>query len=313
MRAYIVPEFGAPGTIAERPIPDPGEGQLLVRVKAAAVNAMDPMITAGMLKDWMEHRLPLTPGSDYAGTVAGLGPGVSDFAVGDEVFGDVGKPYAGEGSFGEYVTASAALAFRRPPELPVEVAAALPRAGGTALAEVDAARVVGGDTVLIVGAAGGVGGFATQLAARRGARVIALTGADKADEVRDLGAAEVVDYDAPDVADRVRRVAPDGVAALIDNYHDAAGLVALAGLVRSGGMVISPVAMGGDQALAGLPVTFQLVQAAVDRAGELAEMVVRGELTARVGTVPLSQAGEALERQSSRQVHGKIVVLVDQG
>src|SRR5690242_924074 len=101
MRAFVVNAFGEPGEIGERPMPEPGDGQLLVRVRAAGVNAMDPIIRAGFAKDFMEHRFPLTPGFDYAGIVKAIGPGVTGFAVGDEVFGSVGKPFAGEGSFAE--------------------------------------------------------------------------------------------------------------------------------------------------------------------------------------------------------------------
>jgi NADPH:quinone reductase-like Zn-dependent oxidoreductase len=236
---------------------------------------------------------------------------VSGLAVGDEVFGAVGKAHLGEGAFAEYATVSAALAARRPDDLPAEVAAALPLAGGEALAEIDAADVGAGDTVLVVGAGGGVGAFATQLAAHRGARVIAVTSADKAEWVRGLGAAEVLDYAAADLAEQVRRVAPDGVAALIDHFHDAAGLVPLAGLVRSGGRVVSPIAMGGDQALAGLSVTFHFVQADVSRAAELGDLVSRGELKVAVETSPLERAGAALAQQATRQVRGKLVVVID--
>jgi NADPH:quinone reductase-like Zn-dependent oxidoreductase len=310
MRALIVPEFGTPGTIAERPTPEPAEGEVLVNVKAAGVNAMDPIFASGVYKDFMEHRLPLTPGSDYAGTVEAIGPGVSGIAVGDEVFGDVGKAHAGDGSFAEYVTVSSALAVPRPESLSSEIAAALPRAGGTALAAVDASGVGQGDTIVIIGAAGGVGGIATQLATRRGARVIAVTNPANSDHVRGLGASEVLDYTSDDVVEQIRRLAPEGVAAVIDNFHDAQGLVPVAGVVLPGGKVISPIAMGGEQALAGLPVTFQMVQAATDRAAELGELVARGELQVPVETLPLDQAADALARQASRQVRGKLVLVV---
>jgi NADPH:quinone reductase-like Zn-dependent oxidoreductase len=310
MRAYIVPEFGVPGSIAERPTPRPAEGEVLVRVRAAGVNAMDPIVASGMYRDFMEHRFPLTPGLDYAGTVEEIGPGVTGVEAGDEVFGAVGKSHAGDGSFAELVTATATLASPRPGFLPAEWAAALPVAGGTAVAAVEAAGLGEGDTVLVVGAAGGVGGFATQLAARRGARVIGLTSAENLDFVRGLGASEVVDYAAVDVLEQVRRLAPDGVTAIIDNFHDAAGLVALAELVRPGATVVSPVAMGGDQALAGRPVTFHLVQAAVDRAGELGELAARGELDVPVETLPLERAEEALALQATRTMRGKLVLVI---
>ena len=311
MRAYMVPEFGASGTIGERPVPEPAEGQILVRVRAAGVNAMDAIMVMGVYKDFMEHRLPLTPGLDYAGTVEAIGPEVEGIAVGDEVFGNVGKMYLGEGSFAEHVTATAALATRRPDGLSVVQAAALPLAGGTALAAVDAAGIGPGDPIVIVGAAGGVGGFATQLAARRGARVIAVTSPANLDHVRSLGAEDVIDRTAGDVAEHVRQRIPDGVAALIDNFHDAQGLVSLASVVRPGGRIISPIAQGGDQVLAGLPLTFHLVQAAVGRAGELGDLVTRGALTVTVESLPLAQAADAISRQATRQVRGKLVLVVE--
>jgi NADPH:quinone reductase-like Zn-dependent oxidoreductase len=311
LRAFYVPEFGAPGVVGELSTPEPAEGQVLVRVKAVGINAMDPFLVTGAYREYMEHRLPLVPGGDYAGTVVALGPGVTGVAVGDEVFGDVGKRYAEEGALAELVAVDAALATKRPANVPAEQAAALPRAGGTALAEVDAARIGAGDTVLIVGAAGGVGSFATQLAVLRGARVIAATNSARADSVRALGASEVVDYAAGDFADQVRRLAPGGVAALIDHYHDAAGLVPLAALVREGGMVVSPVAMGAEQSLLGLPVSFQMASAAVGRAGELAGLVARGELRVSVDPYPLAEAGAALDRQATRTATGKVVVTLE--
>jgi len=312
MRAYVVPDFGAPGTVGERPTPEPGAGEILVRVKAASVNAVDPILLSGAYKDFMEHRFPFVPGSDYAGTVVALGRDVGGFAVGDEVFGAVGKAHVGEGSFAESVTANAALAFRRPNELSAESAAALPLAGGTALAEVDAAEVGDGDTVLIVGSGGGVGAFATQLAARRGARVIAVTKPEQADEVRRLGASEVLDYTAGDLVGQVRAVAPDGVTVLIDHFHDAAGLVPIAAVVQPGGRIVSPIAMGGAEALADLPVTFHLANAALGRVDELAEAATRGELDVAVETFPLDQTADALARQMTRQARGKLVVVIDQ-
>jgi NADPH:quinone reductase-like Zn-dependent oxidoreductase len=243
--------------------------------------------------------------------VAADGTGVSGLAAGGEVFGAVGKMHMGEGTFAEYTAVNATIAARRPADLAVETAAALPIAGGTALAEVEAADIGAGDSVLIVGSGGGVGAFAVQLAARRGARVIAVTSADKADESLALGAADVLDYAAPDLVEQVRGLAPAGVAALIDNFHDAASLVPLAALVRSAGRVVSPVAMGGEEALAGLPVTFHRAQAALDRVAELGDLASRGELRVGIETYPLERVGEALARQATRQVPGKLVVAID--
>lgn len=313
MRAFMVEQFGKSGTIGERPVPQPGEGEILVRVAAAGVNAMDPIFRAGFAKDWMEHRFPLTPGLEYAGTVEAVGPGVQGLSVGDEVFGAVGKAYAGEGSFAEYVTAVAAAAARRPAALAAEQAAALPVAGGAALAALDASGASAGDVIAIVGAAGGVGGLATQLAAQRGVRVVAVTSGANDRYVRELGAAEVVDYAAGDVVERLLALEPAGVAAVIDLFHDVQGAAALAGAVRAGGRVVSGVAFGLDQALAGGPVSGHVFRAAWERAGELGELAAAGRLKVDTTVLPLDRAAEALDRQLGKQVRGKQVLAVGNG
>lgn len=311
MRAFMVREFGEPGSVGEKPRPEPGEGQLLVRVRAAGVNAIDAGVRAGFLKDFMEHRFPLTLGMDYAGTVVSVGAGVAGFSAGEEVFGAVGKPYLGEGSFAEYATVTASLAARRPVELSPEVAAALPTAGGTALAAVDALGAAPGDAIAVVGAAGGVGGFVTQLAALRGLRVIAVTRAEHEQYVRELGAADVVDYTAGGLPAQLRARAPEGLAGIIDVFHDAQGLLALVPAVRPGGRIVTPAAMGVEEAFAGQPVGAQAVRAAVDRVSELGELAARGSLTVSFEALPLEQAAQAVHRQSTRGNRGKLVLVVE--
>jgi NADPH:quinone reductase-like Zn-dependent oxidoreductase len=311
MRAFLVPEFGEAGSVGDRPMPEPGEGELLVRVRAAGVNAMDVIVRAGFAKDFMEHRFPLTLGLDYAGTVEGVGPGVEGFSIGDEVFGAVGKPYLGAGSFAEYVTVNAGLAARRPAQLSPEAAAALPTAGGTALAAVDAMAARPGDTVAVIGAAGGVGGFATELAAIRGLNVIAVTRSEHAEYVRGLGAKDVVDYTAGDVTEALRERAPEGLTGIIDVFHDASGLLALVPAVKPGGRIATPAAMGVEQAFAGQPVTAVYIRAAVDRVAELGELAATGRLSVPVDVLPLDRAAEAVHRQSTRGNRGKLVLTVD--
>ena len=311
MRAFIVEAFGEPGGVGERAKPEPGTGEILVRVKAAGVNAMDPVVRAGYAKDMLEHRFPLTPGLDYAGTVEALGPEVTGLSVGDEVFGAVGKSYFGEGTFAEYVTASAALAAKRPDPLPIEAAAALPTAAGTALAAIDALDAKPGDTIAIVGAAGGVGAFATQLAAQRGLRVIGLTSSANADAVRRLGAAEVLDYAATDLVARLKAIAPGGLDGIIDLYHDAESAAPLAAAIKPGGRLVSPIAYGLDQALASGPVSGHIVRAATDRVAEIGGLAASGALLVELEVLPLDHAAEALDRQASRQVHGKLVLAID--
>ncbi len=311
MRAFLIPEFGATGSVGEKSRPEPGEGELLVRVRYAGVNAMDPIIRAGFMKDFMEHRFPLTPGLDYAGTVEEIGAGVEGFAIGDEVFGSAGKPHAGDGTFAEYATVNAALAAHRPAELAPEVAAALPLAGGTALAAVDALEARAGDVVAVVGAAGGVGGLATEIAALRGLRVVAATRGEHLDHVRKLGAGDAIDYTKGDLTERLRAAVPDGLAGIIDVFHDAQGLLALAPAVRAGGRIVTPIARGLEEAFADQPVTAVFVAAARDRVAELGTLAVAGSLHVPVEVLPLDEAAEAIHRQSTRGNRGKLVLRID--
>lgn len=311
MRAFIIPEFGNPGRMGEKPTPTLDDGQILVRVKAAGVNAMDPIFRAGFARDFMEHRFPLTPGLDYAGTVAAVAPDVARFAVGDEVFGAVGKPYAGDGSFAEYVAVNATLAAHRPLELLPAVAAGLPTAGGTALAAVDAVGADGGDSIAVIGAAGGVGGFAVQLAVLRGLHVIAVTRPEHAAYVQELGAADVIDYTVGNVTEDLRAKAPNGLAGIIDVFDDTTGLLALVPAVRPGGRIVSPAAMDIERAFAGQPVSGHAVRAATNRVVELGELAASGRLRVDVEVLPLERAAEAIHRQSTRGHRGKLVLEVE--
>jgi NADPH:quinone reductase-like Zn-dependent oxidoreductase len=108
LRAFALDSFGEPGSMRELPTPGPVDGQVLVRVCAAGVNPFDAYVAGGYAKDVLEHRFPLVPGHDAAGVVEAVGDGVEQPAVGDEVFGAVGKPYLGEGTYAEMATMSAA-------------------------------------------------------------------------------------------------------------------------------------------------------------------------------------------------------------
>jgi NADPH:quinone reductase-like Zn-dependent oxidoreductase len=310
MRAFMVPEFGAAGYIAERSRPEPGEGEIRVRVLAAGVNALDAYAVSGVYKDYMEHRLPLTPGIEYAGVVDAVGEGVDSLAPGDDVFGGVGKPHLGEGSWAEYVTVNAAFAAPRPGGLHVADAAGLAVAGTTALALLESLELDAGKTVLVVGAAGGVGSFATQLAALAGLRIVAVTSGRSADFVRDLGAIDVIDYTAGELAVQVEERYPDGVDGAIDLFHDVQGLADVVPLVRPGGRVSSPKAVGADEAFAGQPVTAVLVNATFERAGELGELAAQGKIRVPLTTLSFDKAATALEGQSNGSVRGKQVLTI---
>jgi NADPH:quinone reductase-like Zn-dependent oxidoreductase len=258
----------------------------------------------------MPHTFPLILGVDGAGEVAEIGPGVTRFAVGDAVYGQFFHAPVGAGTYAEYVTVPETQAITAAPSnVRPAVAAAVPTAGIAALTLVEEVGAAPGRTVLIVGATGGVGSFATQLAAARGARVIATAGGDAAERIRSYGAAEIVDHHAAPVSEQV----PAGIDALIDVVSDAATFAVNAELVRAGGTAATTVFVADVEALAARDVRGVNVNAAASP--ELLDRL-RGEIDAgrlRVpvqAEVPLAAAPEALARVRAGHANGKTVIVL---
>ena len=159
LRSFAFDQFDTPGSVQEVPQPEPEAGQVRVRVAAAGINPADVGVIKGFYKDMMEHHFPLIPGLDFAGTVDAVGEGVEQWKVGDEVFGGLGKMAWGNGTLAEYATASTESIARRPEGVDREFAAALNLAGVSALTCIDLIAPQPGDVVVILGAAGGIGGF----------------------------------------------------------------------------------------------------------------------------------------------------------
>jgi len=312
MRGYAIEKFGVPGAVRELPLPEPGVGEILVRVKAAGVNAFDATVVAGFAKDYMEHRFPLVPGKDVSGVVQATGPGVTGYAAGDEIFGLDERPFIGAGTFAEFVTVATSAASRKPRNLDHVTAAALPTAGLTAQSAVDAASPAKGETVLILGATGGVGSFATQLSAASGARVLAVTRGDHAAYARKLGAAETIDYTEADVAEVSRSLAGNGLDVILDFAGDRELVARLADVVRPGGRIVSTVGAADIEALAARGITgLNVNRGDPQRLGQLARLVDDGTLRAPATHVyPLEDAAEALQLQAGRHVQGKLIIAI---
>jgi NADPH:quinone reductase-like Zn-dependent oxidoreductase len=188
MRAIAVNEYGAVPALMEVPDPQPGPGQVLIKVGAAGINPMDRMIADGEAIG--PARFPLVLGVDLAGIVEAVGEGADRFAPGEELFGQlVIAPWGSAGTYAERVAVSEDAPLARVPQgLDPVVAAALPTAGSTALEIVESLEPLTGKTAVLVGAAGGVGSFATQLAANAGAYLVAVARADAGDRLRSYGA-----------------------------------------------------------------------------------------------------------------------------
>ena len=275
---------------------------------------MDPIYIAGWMKDYQEHRFPFVPGIDLSGVVERLGAGVGGFAAGDEVYGVVARPYVGEGTYAEFAIVGADSIAPKPASLTHEEAASVPHAGLTALAAVDAAELQAGQVVAVVGATGGVGSFVTQLAALRGATVIAVTSPDGAAQALEYGATATVDYSTGDVSVKLLAAHPGGIDALIDLHSDGDVLEQYATAVRADGVVVSPrgPAASAAPALEARGVRFVGAnRAPATRLPEITALFDAGKLRVPpIKVYPLDQAPAALAEMAAGHVRGKLVISI---
>jgi NADPH2:quinone reductase len=313
MRAFAIDRFGEVGSIREMPDPVPGEGEVLVRVTAAGVSATDLAVISGFMKDYFEHRFPLVPGIDVSGVVERVGPSVDGYEEGDEVYGYVQRPVFGLGTFAERVALPVGGIQRKPASLSHEQSAVIAHCALTAAATVDAAAPRPDDRVVLLGATGGVGSYATQLATARGAHVIAVTRGDYADYARSLGAADVIDYTATEPVGAARELYPTGIDALIDLVGIPELSSGFAGLVHSGGRVVSVIMPPDVEGLAARGVEGMLTTrlAAEHRFPEIAARIAEGEIRLpEIQTFSFEEVGAALELQATQHVKGKLAVVL---
>jgi len=314
MRAIAEEAFGGPIALIDTSPPEIGAGEVLIRVRGAGVNPFDWKVAEGALKDQMKHHFPLILGFDAAGVIERVGAGVTELAEGDEVYGYLFKPVIGEGSYAEYISAPATIVAKKPVTVGFAEAAALPTPGLTAMDLVDAVEIKEGETVLIVGATGGVGSYATQLAASCGAHVIATARRTNEALVRELGATETIDHTMEDLVDAVGMAHPGGIDAVIDVASDREALGRISTLVNEGGRLASSVYAADVEGLVrrGIAATNISMQPGARRLGELSRKVDAGELSVRLDrTFPLERAPEVFEDRRTRRVRGKIVLLID--
>jgi NADPH:quinone reductase-like Zn-dependent oxidoreductase len=302
-RAVIFESFGGPEVLELREVPEPhaGPGEVRVRVTATGLNPMDWGIAArAEMAARFGMSLPCGFGSDFAGVVDEVGDGVAGFAVGERVYGGA----LGRSAADYVVLDPSAGTLRHTPEgVSDAVASTLPVAASTAAAAVAAIAPKPGETVLIGGAAGGVGVFTVQLARLAGAEVIGTASAATFEFLRGLGA-EPVAY-GPGLADRVRALAPAGVTAAADLFGTETVEAALAlGVApeRICTVAAGPNPPGGVRATGG-------VDAAPDALRRVTDAIRAGGLTVPIAaTFPIERIREAVTLQAGRHAHGKIVI-----
>jgi NADPH:quinone reductase-like Zn-dependent oxidoreductase len=304
MKAARIHSYGHSDQIRLEEVPRPpiGPGDVLVRVRAAGVNPVDWKIREGYLKDSLALSFPFTLGQDFAGEVEECGPDVGGFKRGDAVFGFASGAYA------EYVSVRTGSLAQKPRTVDFDTAASIPTPGLTALELIsDVVRLAKDQVVLIHGAAGGVGGFAVQIARWKEAKIFATASASDAAEVRQLGAHEVIDYRTERFEDRLKDV--DAVVDLVGGPTLARSY----GVVKPGGLVVSIVSPPDQRILTARRIRgmyFRMERDAL-RLGKLAELIDRGILKVRVKQLyPLLAAKEAQDLSQEGRSHGKIVLHV---
>jgi NADPH:quinone reductase-like Zn-dependent oxidoreductase len=297
MQAVVIHETGGPDVLRLEEVddPEPDEGQVLVRVRAASVNPIDWKIRSGA----RQPQLPKILGSDISGVIARSRS--EEYAVGDEVFG-----MAASGAYAQLATASAERLVPKPGEITHAQAATIPVAGMTAWqALFDAGELQLGQKALIAGATGGVGHFALQFARHAGARPIALGSTRNRELALELGAGDYVDYTSEDVTEAVRDV---------DLALDTVGgdtTAALLATVRSGGhlVTIANTAPDGEASARGVHAEALVMSPQRDQLTEIAQLISAGEVRVLIEhQLDLADAARAHELIESGHTRGKIVL-----
>ncbi|MEV6001474.1 NADP-dependent oxidoreductase [Streptomyces griseomycini] len=314
MKAVVVTDFGSQPEFVELPTPEPGTGEVLVRIHAAGVNPFDWKVADGALKGSVAHEFPLVMGSDGAGVVEKTGPGVTRFRPGDRVYGQFMRLPQGQGSYAEYTLAEQDGKIALIPDtLSFTLAAALPTASVTAYQAVQAVRLDRGHTLLINGASGGVGQSAIQFAARSGVRVLATGTPDVADHLRELGAHTIIDFTEAPTHEQVAAHHPEGIDAVIDLVTPAGGDISpVAGLVHTGGTLLSTNHAADPDALAirGVRGVNLANNPTAETLTTLAGLAAIGELRVRIDAeVPLADAAAIIAKARAGHSTGKTVIV----
>ena len=298
----------APALRENLPEAAPADNEVLVRVHASSVNPVDNSIAAGLLAQMgVRYEYPVILGRDYAGVVEQTGAAVSDYQPGDQVFGFLrhADPTARAGTWAELIAVTEDLSIAPAPDgVDLSVAGAAPLAGITAVTAVDALDLSDGDVLLVVGATGGVGSLAVQLAARARARILAPALPEDETFLRELGVSDVLARDG-NIAELVRALVPDGVDALLDLVSYAPG--AFDAALNAGARVASPLGAAGE----GPGRTNVMSSPSPENLRRLGALLADGSLRIPVqATYELASAPEALAALAGSHTQGKLAIRV---
>ena len=310
MHAFAVRNFGEAPAIHDLPIPA-ADGAFLIRVRYAGVNPIDYKLLERLTAT---STYPFVMGIDFAGVVERVPTGERELRTGDRIFGMART----HGAYAEYTAVAPGVKTeplaRIPDDVTDEQAAVLPIPAITALGSLELLGVTAGQQLVVMGAIGGVGGYAVQMAHSRGVHVIATVRGD-VDEARRLGAEEVYDTKAVDVVDALRASHPDGVDAVLDLVNGSDAIRRDAELLKSGGRLVSTIYAADEGWFAERQITAHNIASSANRLSspqglnEVARMLADGTITARIrSTVELDGAGQMLEKLRNGGLRGKAVI-----
>jgi NADPH:quinone reductase len=310
MRAITLESFESDPTLQEIPTPQIAPNEVLVRVRASSVNPVDNAIAAGMMRGMVEHEFPVVLGRDYAGVVEQAGSDVTRYAEGEEVYGflPAANPNVHDGTWAELIAIPEDnFVARKPAGVELAAAGAAPLAAITAMSALDALGVSEGDTILVVGANGGVGSFAVQMAANAGATVIAPALPEDEEYLRELGVGEILPREA-DVAALVHERYPEGIEALLDLVSYAPeGFDTHAEVLHDDGRGASSLSATGEGSerhnVMAMPTQEHLQRLARELEARTLKVNIQQ-------TYEFDQAGEALRALSTEHTQGKRVIRV---
>lgn len=315
MKAVAVSKFKDIPAVMDLPKPSVRPGTVLIKVAAAGINPFDWKMVDGIMDGAMPHQFPLIMGVDGAGTVEEVGEGVTRFKKGDKVYGQFIHAPIGEGSYAEYaiVPEKSGLTLA-PSSLSAAEAAAVPTSGMTAQQMLDHLNLQEGDTLLVVGATGGVGSFTVQLAKLQGIHVIATVGDDAAAErMKKLGATVTINYKTAPLAQQVKAKYPGGVDGLIDVASNGEGFTANLDLVRPGGGALTTMFVADEAALKARSIhggNFETKGSAASL-DTLSLIIDRGDLQVPVeNKIRLEDVPEAIALSRQAKGKGKTVIII---
>lgn len=311
MKAAYYEKFGDLNQVKVGEIdkPEPGEGEVLIRVKSAGVNPVDAAVARGMLKDAIPSEFPVIPGWDVAGVIEERGHSARRFSEGDEIYAYARRPVIQKGTFAEYIVLPESYISLRPEKLTMEETGGVPLTGLTAYQSLfEAGKLQENDTLLILGGSGGVGSMAIQLAKWKGATVIGVAGSSNQEFMKNLGADYTIDYSEGDVGEAVQNIVPEGVDFI---YHCSRGnsLAQSKENIKKGGRLIS-ITNSNPEVRDDIQFQYVFVEPNAAQLNHLREIADAGSLNVHVSkTFTIDEAGEALKEIESLHTRGKTVIL----